>query len=661
MTSRRTYGLRPQTGRNPRLVPGEFPISRTSNIDRYAEGNATERIPDTASLRSAPGFLQHTSFDRAASPRMSRSLSHAPEGGVTSPSSPLTSLAPEENAPPIERAESMGPLEHVTPGAESPVKVEPDPEGPWFTVGRDGRHARSPSHSSEHNVSRYRGGTAPLLDEVLSAAQRAEEGMTPAERARYHKRMRCEFDCQEQDRLACLRQLEEDAWVAEQLSKTPSPLPAPQAPVQSSPLLRNSAFPRSDEIHPDEQCRKLGHYYGEAADRRRNREVPPGHEIPETEVTSDDLEPVQAVLFDDRDLRINALEQQLQNMMMAIERLSSQQGIVSRVAPLPTVSSHDNDAHAEVVTTGVTNEANIGRKACKDKKKKKSPVQKAQASLMPSAQLEPTSFLGKILLTGGGPPSDDLSSSSSSSSGDSRHAPEDHHSYGSDGEVDENSRKNRKPRLKPVNPDKYDGREDAEAFHKYVRQMSEYLDGYRVKRTMFASTASNFLTGKAYRFFIHKVSGHEPESWQMTKFFKGLFDYCFDHNYQQKMLEKLDALEQGNRSVQEYIHEFEETIQQVGIISGADRVNRLFRGFKLGIQGDLYSIDLPTILMQCTAVAPSYLYPSCPPGAAGSAHLPAILGRIAQAPAASRVVACPRVPATKIAYPAALPVIFSLV
>ena len=47
--------------------------------------------------------------------------------------------------------------------------------------------------------------------------------------------------------------------------------------------------------------------------------------------------------------------------------------------------------------------------------------------------------------------------------------------------------------------------------------------------------------------------------------------------------------------------------------------------------------------------------------AVGSAHLPALLGRIAQAPAASRVVACPPVPATKIAYPAALSIEFFLV
>ena len=242
------------------MVPGEFPTSRTSNVDRYAEGNAMDRFPDTASLRSAPGSLQHTSFDRAASPRTSGSLSHAPEGGATSPSSPLTSLAPEENVPLIVRAENTGPLEHVTPGVGSPVKAEPDPEGPWFTVGRDRRHTRSASRSSEQNMSRLRGRAAPLLDEVLSAAQKAEEGMTPVERARYHERMRREYDRQEQDRLARLRQIEEDAWITEQLSKTPSPPPASSQQLQSSPLRGASVFPRNEEYSTFEGRPEQGHY-----------------------------------------------------------------------------------------------------------------------------------------------------------------------------------------------------------------------------------------------------------------------------------------------------------------------------------------------------------------------------------------------------------------
>ena len=67
-------------------------------------------------------------------------------------------------------------------GAESPVKAEPDPEGPWFTVGRDGRHTRSASRASANVPDHGLGGRVPLSEEVRASVRQAEEGMTPAER-----------------------------------------------------------------------------------------------------------------------------------------------------------------------------------------------------------------------------------------------------------------------------------------------------------------------------------------------------------------------------------------------------------------------------------------------------------------------------------------------
>ena len=58
------------------------------------------------------------------------------------------------------------------------------------------------------------------------------------------------------------------------------------------------------------------------------------------------------------------------------------------------------------------------------------------------------------------------------------------------------------------------------------------------------------------------------------------------------MLSKLRDLEQGKKVVQEYVHEFKEIVQQVGILSSRDRVYRLWHGFRPGIQWDLYSQKL---------------------------------------------------------------------
>ena len=140
MASRRQYGLRPRTGQNPHMVPGEFPSPRISNVDHYAEGDDSRRVSNTASPRSAPGSLQHASFERAASPRISGSLPPEPEGLAASPSSPLMSVTREESVSHGVHTECTGTgnIGHMTRYAESPVKAEPDPEGPWFTIGCDG-------------------------------------------------------------------------------------------------------------------------------------------------------------------------------------------------------------------------------------------------------------------------------------------------------------------------------------------------------------------------------------------------------------------------------------------------------------------------------------------------------------------------------------------
>ena len=145
MASRSQYGLRPRTGRNPRMVPGEFPSPCTLNIDHYAEGDDSRHISNTVSPHSAPGSLQHTSLERAASPHTSGSLPPEPEGLAASPSSPLMSVAREESVSHGMHAEHTGTgnIGHMTQYAESPVKAEPDPEGLWFTVGRNRQHLHS--------------------------------------------------------------------------------------------------------------------------------------------------------------------------------------------------------------------------------------------------------------------------------------------------------------------------------------------------------------------------------------------------------------------------------------------------------------------------------------------------------------------------------------
>ncbi|EPS92732.1 hypothetical protein FOMPIDRAFT_102104 [Fomitopsis schrenkii] len=166
--------------------------------------------------------------------------------------------------------------------------------------------------------------------------------MTPRERAAYHERMRIEYDRQEQERLDRLRQIEEDAWVAEQLSRLSV---------------------ATDDWYPDDERRELGEYYEGLTGKRWDWRIPtetamtePAQVKPETVVNAverdnalrrDESDPAEQLyahhneapssLRDDRDERMEALERQLESMTRAMEQLlavrSTPQVIASPVVP----------------------------------------------------------------------------------------------------------------------------------------------------------------------------------------------------------------------------------------------------------------------------------------------------------------------------------------
>ena len=260
MASRRPYGLRPRTGREPRTVPGESPNPRTANAERRTGGDATNRVSDVVSLHSAPGSLQYASFERTASPSNPGPLLDVPEGHPTSPRNPIVSLAHGENTSRDARVDNdaTGITMSAGHGAESPVKAEPDPEGPWFTVGRDGRHTRSASRASANVPDHGLGGRVPLSEEVRASVRQAEEGMTPAERLAYNERMRRELELQERERVARLRQIEEDAWLAEQLDRTPEFSQRSISAARSFVAPSQYSIPATEYIETQREAQPLG-------------------------------------------------------------------------------------------------------------------------------------------------------------------------------------------------------------------------------------------------------------------------------------------------------------------------------------------------------------------------------------------------------------------
>lgn len=149
-------------GCDPITVLGESPNPCTLNAECRTGGDATHCISDATSLYSAPGSLQYTSFECAASPHTTRPLSNVPEGHPTSLSNPLTSFTHGENM--LHDAhvdnDATGITMPVGHGAESLVKAE---ERPWFTIRHDRCHTCSTLCLSANLPDHSQGGCVPSL------------------------------------------------------------------------------------------------------------------------------------------------------------------------------------------------------------------------------------------------------------------------------------------------------------------------------------------------------------------------------------------------------------------------------------------------------------------------------------------------------------------
>ena len=179
--------------------------------------------------------------------------------------------------------------------------------------------------------------------------------------------------------------------------------------------------------------------------------------------------------------------------------------------------------------------------------------------------------------------SDSSNSETSSSSMDIRHASR---------RSRHKSRRKHRPsksqtKLKPIPPTEYDGIDDPRAYHRFITEGTEYVRTGKVHRKKQAFILSHYLKGKAYDFYIQKVSTNYHE-WSLKDFFEGLFNYCFPLNYRMLQRKKLDKCFQDEKSVSEYVYELEELFNMIGMINDREKVIKLWDGLDTSIQRALW-------------------------------------------------------------------------
>jgi len=98
---------------------------------------------------------------------------------------------------------------------------------------------------------------------------------------------------------------------------------------------------------------------------------------------------------------------------------------------------------------------------------------------------------------------------------------------------------------------------------------------------------SYFLEGKAYDFYVQKVSLNEAQ-WSITDFYTGLFNFCFPINYRMQMRKKLNKYYQNDKTILEYVHGLEELFNIIGSVTKREMVLKFWNGSRHMIQKALW-------------------------------------------------------------------------
>lgn len=148
-----------------------------------------------------------------------------------------------------------------------------------------------------------------------------------------------------------------------------------------------------------------------------------------------------------------------------------------------------------------------------------------------------------------------------------------------------------RPLMRPAKPSSYDGTQDPEKYLLFMRQVTEYLNSYRIPPGGIPAAVSQFLTGKAYRYYINTLAD-SAEEWDLHGVLVGLFNYCFPIDFRMRMRRKLKHFVQGSHSVRDYAQELDMMIKMVGSKDPEDRIQRLWDGFSGSIQQALWEHKL---------------------------------------------------------------------
>ncbi|EIN12146.1 hypothetical protein PUNSTDRAFT_130414 [Punctularia strigosozonata HHB-11173 SS5] len=144
-----------------------------------------------------------------------------------------------------------------------------------------------------------------------------------------------------------------------------------------------------------------------------------------------------------------------------------------------------------------------------------------------------------------------------------------------------------KPNIKPEAPKAYDGRDDLDAFQRYVEQSVEYLIDGLIIRERHVSKLGHFLEKDAQQFFKRVVK--RPEEWDVREFFNELFNYCFPDGFMNAIRNRWHTWRQLGSTVKVYAATMEGFRDDLGDeVSDRQFIHRFWQGLNDDISRQLY-------------------------------------------------------------------------
>nr|GAT58301.1 gag protein [Mycena chlorophos] len=147
--------------------------------------------------------------------------------------------------------------------------------------------------------------------------------------------------------------------------------------------------------------------------------------------------------------------------------------------------------------------------------------------------------------------------------------------------------KEQKMRIKPKEPNSYDGSPNATAFHRLVRESAAYVDLGSIPAQKQVFYISYFLKGPAADFYNQVVVPKEKE-YTLVRFFEELFEFCFPIDYRTKQRKLLDRCYQGSRTVAAHVAHFSEIYNTIGIVDSQEKVVKLWNSLDEEIQQEMH-------------------------------------------------------------------------